>query len=378
MKIKAEPILYIKEREIIRKEFYSLINIDDVAVFLRTSKRQLIYYTRIAPFHQRYKTFHIPKKCGGVRNISAPTKTLKRIQNILNYKLNALYDPNSVAHGFIKKFETSKGLLSSPNIITNAKMHVKKRLVFNLDLEDFFPSITSNRVYGLFKNQYHLDTKIAVILTQICCFNNQIPQGAPTSPIITNMICSRLDRKLKLLSGRNFITYSRYADDLTFSTTKKSFPRDFESDVLKTITDEGFNVNKKKRRLQIKETHQSVTGLTVNKKVNIQRKFIRNIRAMLNSWNKKGLSEAAQIFILKSKTRNFSNPEQAFLNCLLGKIEFVGNVRGKEQDNIYRKFKEQFKVLSSREPIKNSLLITHSKKKYSPYDVNILLNDSVT
>ena len=122
--------------------------------------------------------------------------------------------------------------------------YVREKFILNIDLENFFPTVSKKRVYGLFKNQSSLNSKIASYLTFICCTDKGLPQGSPTSPIITNIICSRLDKKLRRLSSENYVTYSRYADDLLF-TSKKEFPSEFENKVNEIIQNEGFLLNEK-------------------------------------------------------------------------------------------------------------------------------------
>lgn len=177
-----------QDREKIKNEFNSLTNLYELAHFLNTTQKQLIYYTVILPEDQRYSPFLIPKKSGGTRQIYAPVNTLKYIQKQLAFKLQALYEPFNVVHGFLKEYEDKNGLKVKPTVVTNAAAHVRKKIILNIDLENFFPTVSKKRVYGLFKNQYSLNSKIASYLTFICCTENGLPQGAPTSPIITNMI----------------------------------------------------------------------------------------------------------------------------------------------------------------------------------------------
>ena len=125
---------------------------------------------------------------------------------------------NRTAHGFKRK----------RSIITNARQHRRRRWVFNLDLEDFFPSINFGRVRGfLLKNRdFELHAAVATVIAQIACYENSLPQGSPCSPVISNLIGHLLDMRLVRLASESGCTYSRYADDLTFSTNKKDFPED--------------------------------------------------------------------------------------------------------------------------------------------------------
>lgn len=381
-KQKALIVISQEERVKIRKEFFSLNNLEDVASFLHISNRQLIYYSFIAPENKRYKQFDIRKKNGDNRPIHAPAKTLKRAQKILNYKLQALYEPINTAHGFIKKYENNEGQIVTTNIITCASLHIKKRLILNIDLKNFFPSITAQRVYGLFMNQYNLNKEVSRILTRICCYGSILPQGAPTSPIISNMICSRLDRKIRKYCSQNSISYTRYADDLSFSTHKKKLPESFEMKIKEIIESEGFEVNPNKSRLLVRENKLEVVGLTVNKKVNISRKYIRNIRAILHSWEIEGIQVAARK-LGKILNRNTNNPQKMFLQVLKGRIDFIGNVRSKDNDeySIYNKFKTKFNILLKRDDIEDNIFagnlsgISITRKVIKPFDLKILMKE---
>jgi RNA-directed DNA polymerase len=270
-----------------RQAFLSLKSPRDVAKLLDYTYSGLVYHVYRTPSEEKYKTFEIPKKSGGMRQIASPSRPIKIIQGRLNEVLRNVYDPKPVAYGFIRKRD----------IVKNARRHQKKNWVLNIDLEDFFPSINFGRVRGMFMGKpYKLPAPVATILAQICCHKNELPQGAPTSPIISNMICAKLDSQLQDLAWKNKSFYTRYADDITFSTTLLEFPVeiasvDFAFDVTlghelqRIINENGFNINPKKTRAFPRHKRQEVTGLTVNKSPNVRRKYIMQIRAMLHDWN---------------------------------------------------------------------------------------------
>ena len=217
------------------------------------------------PERGRYKEFTIAKKSGGVRNVSAPNRTILFVQRQLAEVLAKIYKPPKAAHGFINLAVSADG---SPDIrktiVSNAKQHKKKAVILNIDLKDFFPSINSRRVYSIFRKQpFNFDKKIAAFITEICIHdkNRNLPQGAATSPIISNMVCHRLDKRLTLLASDNRITYTRYADDLTFSTNKPGFNDDLLKTIYQIITEEGFAVNEKKVRTQTNRERQEVPNL---------------------------------------------------------------------------------------------------------------------
>lgn len=425
---------------------------------LITSRRLKHYYWNI---NEKYVKFNIPKKTGGIRTVTAPDRYLKKIQRRINLLLNLFYWPNYSAHGFIE----------SRNIVTNAKMHVGKKFILNVDLKDFFPSIHFGRVkavlqikmfravdsrnyfydlgesldYSIFlakrqklyedlivhynqveanriledlgygelntpdqwqfieinyingkahlvqhsnnlqqstinyylravekkdanffsqlsvlKNLEEISVKIediekpfglkpefAHIIANFCCHNGTLPQGAPTSPLLTNIICQRLDSKMVKISKANKCFYTRYADDLTFSNNSNIFNNEFLNIINDVIQSEGFMINEKKTRVQKKAVRQEVTGIIVNEKLNLPRSYIRKVRAALHNWEKQGYESANAKFaslypdekgFLRNKT---IPPMESVLN---GKILFLGMVRGKK-DSMYLKYKNKFEEL---------------------------------
>lgn len=331
------------------EKFFQLKTRQDVANLLEVDLQVLKYHLYISSPSSRYRTFSIPKRSGGSRKISSPATALKIIQMKLNFIFKLVYPPKPSVHSF----------LPERNIRSNSEKHSNRRNVFNVDLKDFFPSINLGRVRGMFMAYpYKLDKDAATVLAQICCFNNELPQGAPTSPMISNMICARMDSELQMLAKKTQCFYTRYADDITFSNHRKPFPSALaEIDPLgqlavgdelnRIISENGFEVNTNKIRLRTKSERQEVTGLTTNKFPNVRRKNVRQIRAMLHAWREFGEEQAAREFFAEYdiKHRNVAEPIPLFKQVVMGKIEFIGMVRGKKNP-IYVKFRKQLKELA--------------------------------
>lgn len=243
----------------------------------------------------KYQTFDIPKANGGARTIHAPTEKLKRLQTRLasvilecNTELAANNPRPPLSHGFEKK----------RSIFTNAWEHKNRRFVLNLDLENFFETVNFGRVRGFFMSNrnYALPAKAATLIAQIACYQGKLPQGSPCSPIIANLIAHLLDVRMVRLAKAHTCNYSRYADDLTFSTNRKEFPSVIAEELagypgswvlgdalLNEIARTGFIVNHSKTRMQCRPSRQLVTGLTVNQKVNIRADYYRKARKMCSS-----------------------------------------------------------------------------------------------
>ncbi len=295
---------------------------------------------------KRYVTFFIPKKSGGRREISAPVNSLKSIQSCLNTLFQCLIEPHKAAHGF----------LPNRSIVTNAERHIGKRFVYNIDIEGFFPSTSIRKVIACLmlppfnlKTQGGKPSKLAILLAKLCCDQDCLPQGAPTSPILTNLVCRRLDSRMASLARRHKTVYTRYADDITFSANRP-FSDEFKSAVREILDKDGYRMNEAKERTQVPTERQEVTGLTVNQRVNVNRQYIRNLDFMLKLWKKAGKERAEEVFAdryLKDKgfVRNQGKiPPMA--NVLMGKIYFLAMVRGRE-DALYLRFKAKFEALSA-------------------------------
>ena len=333
------------------RAFLSLTSPRDVAKLLDYRYPALIYQLYKVPDDEKYETFEIPKKAGGTRTITAPSRILKLIQRRLAEVLQNTYKPKPVVYGFV----------TGKNIVDNARRHKKKNWVLNIDLENFFPSINFGRVRGMFMGKpYNLPDSVATILAQICCFKNGLPQGAPTSPVVSNMICAKMDSELQDLAWNCRCFYTRYADDITFSTTLSELPiqiakvhslldveigKEFE----KIIVSNGFNINSNKTRAFSYKQRQEVTGLTVNKFPNIRRKYVMQLRAMLYAWETHGLEAAEAVHNqLYARYRNPKSDLPSFKKIVKGKIEFLGLVKGKD-NTTYQSFKRQYHKLILQE-----------------------------
>ncbi|HZX73904.1 MAG TPA: reverse transcriptase domain-containing protein [Cyclobacteriaceae bacterium] len=330
-------------------KFSELKTIEDICSLLEIDKKSLIYLLYRKSIETNYKSFTIKKRSGGDRIISSPVESLKIIQQKLNVVLSLIYKPRPSVHGFCL----------DRSIVTNAKIHSKKAYVFNLDLENFFPSINFGRVRGLFiAHPFNFPAEVATILAQISIFNNELPQGSPISPIISNFICSSLDGQLQELARRNNLLYTRYADDITFSSWEKFFPEIILKktagspvvgvDLEKIINSNGFIVNQKKVRVSSSRKRQEVTGLINNKFPNVKRDYVREVRVMLYNWEKYGITRAKSEYILKNGVldRNPAYPEPDFKNVILGKINFLKMVKG-YRNPVYRKLINKYNILGN-------------------------------
>jgi len=267
------------------------------------SLRELKFLTfaREVSSSSHYKRFTIPKKTGGERLISAPQDRLKNQQYWIYENILKKLPMHQAAHGFT----------TGKSIVSNAEPHLGSKLVINLDLKDFFPSLSYKRVLGMFIGMGYspaIATVLALLTTEqptqeveldgerwfVASGTRCLPQGAPTSPAITNWICRRLDVRLEGVAKKFGFSYTRYADDMTFSANEEGVNNSQKLlwQVKKIVHEEGFTIHPNKLRLMRKGQRQEVTGVVVNEKPSVSRKKVKAYRALLHHLNSKGLEGA--------------------------------------------------------------------------------------
>lgn len=317
-------------------KFSDIKTTSDLANYLSISKKNLNYIAYKLTDGNKYTNFSIPKRNGSQRMILSPNLTLKRIQHKIKEGLSEIYNFNNCVEGFVK----------NKSIVTNANRHIKRKYVFNCDIKDFFPSINFGRVRGIFISYFKFNEKLSTLLANLVCAYNQLPQGSPCSPIIANIICGKMDKELFELARKNNCIYTRYADDITFSTKSKIMSKSIckldrlnnpivGNELLSIIQKNGFEINYKKIFLNGRSNRQQVTGLIVNEKINYHRKYINTIRAILHNCDKNGIYQNAKMYFEKhfNKNVNLNDEEKTclfFSEVIKGKINFLKYINPKE------------------------------------------------
>lgn len=304
----------------------------DVAALLGVPLRQLTWWVWALDEHKRYTRFDIARRASDQpREISAPIKPIKDMQRTLVDVLAGCYQPRAQVHGFVNG--------KSP--ATNALPHRRKKWVMRIDLKNFFPNINFGRVRGMFM-AYPFDypADVATLLAQLCCHRNQLPQGAPTSPIISNFICRAMDAELAQIARDERCHYTRYADDLVFSTDRTTFPAAIGSidagesvagsAVVDAISRNGFSINTAKTNLMRFAQRQRVTGFVVNEKLNIPKSYVRGLKALLHVWERYGEDAAAESAERARPRSNWppDKPDPEFRSVVRGRVNYVGSVKG--------------------------------------------------
>ena len=373
---------------------------DDFARLLGfKNARYINYLLYIIKTDNLYNSFTIPKKNGGERVIHAPKKELKFLQKkladvlwecdlesiTLQKKLAAIlwecylkclnfnYIENNLANVlwecFLEVLEfkpkeknpvLSHAFEKGKSIITNSQMHRNKKYILNIDLKNFFDSFNFGRVRGFFIRDRNFDVlpEIATVIAQIACYQDKLPQGAPSSPIITNLITRILDYRIVKIAKKYRFTYSRYADDMTFSTNRELNSdklraskelENFLAELEELIVSSGFEINPQKTRLSNNMQRQEVTGLVVNKKINVKREYVKNTRAMAFQLYK---DEAFEI-----------DKKPGTLNQLTGRFAFILQI---DQYNNYLLYKKSL-IQNNLDSQKYLLGRDSSKKSESKY-----------
>lgn len=326
----------------------------------------------------RYHTFTIPKKSGGVRTISAPVGLLKSFQTYTNRILQAFYDAPECVTGFVPE----------KSVVDNAERHLGQNYVFNTDLKDFFPSISQARVWGALQGKpFNFPKGVASAIAGLCCIRERtnplppdsenevfddakpeyryvLPQGSPCSPVLTNIICRTLDRRLNGLARRFQLRYSRYADDITFSSPHNVYHEDgeFLQELRRIIAGQNFTLNEKKTRLQKRGQRQEVTGLVVSDRVNVTREYVRSLDNLLYIWERYGHNAAFAKFLVRyTPKQDLFAYKPNMETVVAGRLMYLRMVKG-EDSPVWRRLQKRFNRLVDRKENSNgtSIIYEHS------------------
>lgn len=292
----------------------------EVAIWLGIELKELTCILYKEKTENLYKTFNIPKKNGDFRVIHAPKGNLKSIQRKLGDKLSKIHLDFLLKNNI--KSTISHGFQKGRGIITNASIHKHKKYLLNIDIADFFPSFHFGRVQGYFhkSKEFNFSKEFSTIIAQLTCYEGKLPQGAPTSPIISNLIFNIIDLHIIKLAKKYKLDYTRYADDMSFSTNNKVFKTNyltFIKELKKLLEQNGFEINQNKTRLEYNSSRQEVTGLTVNDKINASRKFIKNTRSMADQLYK------VHDFLINGQTGTINQLEGRF--SFINQLDWINN-----------------------------------------------------
>ncbi len=261
--------------------------------------------------NKMYKTFEVPKKSGGTRKLCAPKSNLKLIQQRILKCFLAKMPVSQYATAYIK----------GKTLCENANPHTNKKYLLKMDICDFFGSIHFDRVHSTVFNTRLFPKQIGVVLTKLCCRDDALPQGAPTSPALSNLVMKRFDDYIGSWCKARGISYTRYCDDMTFSADKPLYS--VYAKVKMALEDMGFEINTKKTRFVSACARQSVTGLTVNDHVAVSRDYKRELRKEVHYVLKFGLAQNIMNGDKVDFVKNCTPDTATYYNNLVGRINFV-------------------------------------------------------
>lgn len=382
--------------------------------------------------NQTYDSFIIRKK-DKFRIIESPNFELKNIQKAISNILSYYILFTNEVHGFV----------NGRNILTNAQAHINSNILINLDIKNFFHSISYNRIFETFSKNPFLfcenDTKLlseiatyktsnlnsqkpllkmipssrsknnvfrimgetqereAKLLNEIASYETsnmqterRLPIGSPLSPIISNIICNSLDRQLCHFAKLNELIFTRYADDITFSSRNNWIDEDILKEINKIINNNGFEINAEKTKLKRKPGTLEVTGILINNgRLNVKRRYLKVVRAILFNWKQDGIKSAIRKYISILPYTDLLNESKfstyKFLLAVRGKIEFIGMVCGKD-DKYYSMYLNKYyellrasnidlKAYSARYSSKNKELYEQLKNLESDKEHSFYLKD---
>lgn len=330
--------------------FNNVYDKESLAEFLNISVSALLFLCH-GKKNKLYREFTIPKKSGGTRTICAPKGNLVNVQRRLAEELRHYYKKPVVVMGF------------EPNtsIVKNAEKHVGKKFLINIDLKDFFNQITIKRVIGMLRKVTKLSNEVCVMLAQLLTADGILPTGSPASPLISNMVFFGVDNIVISYLKNSNICYTRYADDLTFSFNDESLLHLFFDDDDCTVLCKKFQLifdgndfplNLKKVRIQKNSEHQRVTGIKVNKKLNLTKKYINFIRMQLHLCEKYGMDSVAKHYF-ESKGIGYSDSLLIkYKNVLAGKISFLKMVKFSKKEKQYKNFASAYNLIVKKRSLK--------------------------
>lgn len=313
----------------LKTQFCSLRSVTEFSMLVKTEKRKL----QLLAAQPAYNTFTVPKKDGGERLIEAPAPALKKVQGSINRFLQSIYylEKTTAAHGFVVGVRNDD---DRRNILTNAKKHLNKTYLLNIDLQDFFHTVTRDEVLEVFmKPPFNFKRQLPDLLADLLTYSGRLPMGAPTSPVLSNFACREMDRRLTAMAEDMLWAYTRYADDMSFSSNR-NIDEETVNTVIRIIREEGFVPNKRKIKVYGPKDQKVVTGLLISDKVSLEDNYlaqletdIRQLGDVLLAQNEQGQLATRWVEQLKQQVR--------------GRLSFAGFVLGRRHER-YNQLKDAY------------------------------------
>lgn len=306
------------------------MSVMDLAKLIGYDQRKLYLMAQ----QPRYRVFSLPKKDGGKRMIEHPDKKLKDLQSELNRYLQSVYyfEKTAAAYGFVVNASNDR---DRRDILTNAQQHLDKPYLLNIDLKEFFHHIHHDKVEQVFKRKpFQFHPQLAELLAKLTTYNKRLPMGTPTSPVLSNLACRPLDFQLINLANQKKWTFTRYADDMSFSAKEPITEKDIAS-IENIVQNNGFLFNQDKVKLFGEEELKEVTGLVLKEKVELQENYIPELKREIAH-----LKSIMEVQNLQGDL--FTGWVDNYQQQLRGKMNFVGQVMGR-RDPVCQELYEEFR-----------------------------------
>lgn len=306
------------------RTFRNLKEVKMLAKVLRVSMEDLHHFAH----NGEYRTFTVPKSSGGERLIETPEPKLKTVLAHASRFLTSCYyfQRTSAAYGFVINAKNSR---DRRNIVTNARSHLRKPYLLNVDLKDFFHSVSSTMVQDIFlKPPFKFSHELTLLLTHLVTHNNRLPMGTPTSPVLSNFATRTLDFALIKYAKENRFYFTRYADDLSFSSWNAITEKHIE-DIFRIIRQSGFTVNEKKVILYGENDQKEVTGLILGERVMLPAHFVPALE--------KELAELENVIQIQNRNGElYTEWVDTFKQRIKGKLNFIAYINGKQHEDYQR------------------------------------------
>ena len=324
---RAQQFFVAYNRAMHARRLPTIYNKEHLAARLDVTLKQLDW---LAYGKDRYRTFFIPKADGQPRRVDEPVDKLKTAQRWILHRILDKLPLCRNAHGFRRH----------RSILTNARKHLLRQVVVRIDLQDFFPTLTFRQARRVFLRAGY-PFSVSNVLANLCSRDGVLPIGAPSSPALANQICRKLDKRLWLLGKSAVFRYTRYADDLVFSSSNRGFAS-LVPFLKQVVTEEGFRVNEKKLAIVRRNHRQMVTGIVVNRKTNVERDRCNWIRAVVHNCRKNGAEAELQKWCDHLTEDGQTPPEDTgqFGRQLAGHIAFIRHVNPKRGGKLLEEFQQ--------------------------------------
>lgn len=313
-----------------QKQIFCNINsVRSLCELLKVDQRKL----ELIAQHPQYKSFTIPKRGGGQRQIEAPDKTHKIILGRLNTYLQSVYffEKSNAAYGFILGVKNDN---DRRNVVANARKHRSKKYMVNIDLKDFFHSVTTEQVVKIFSQKpFSFKRGLPILMADLTTYNGRLPMGTSTSPVLSNLACRALDEDLIQLSESMLWVFTRYADDMTFSSNRPINAQMIQS-ITEVINKHQFTVNFRKVQRFGPDDQKIVTGLLVTDKVTLAPDYLPILR--------EEIERLKEVYIAQNEQGQLSTKwAENFKLQVRGRLNFAGFVMGKTHTQ-FQDLKESF------------------------------------